>query len=191
VTQGPDATLTAGPVIRSSLALAALLALYGCGPRYVWVKDVSQDELNRDRYECERDMRAGALSFGTGIVGQINANEFMGRCFQAKGYTLRAVEDMQQSQAAAAAEASNKDQRTLCDYGCNFNYNADPACLAQCRRTYPLPGEGAHVSGNAEGGATHREGPNSPCVPAGPEDCIKDADGQIIKCPKCKFLTGP
>ncbi len=68
--------------MRCLLSLAALLAtIAGCGPRYIWVKNVSQDELNRDRYECERDMRAGVLSFGTGIVGQLNANDFMGRCF--------------------------------------------------------------------------------------------------------------
>jgi hypothetical protein len=55
------------------------------------VKNVSQDELNRDRYECERDARMSAGSFGTGLVGELNAQEFMGRCFQAKGYHLQAV----------------------------------------------------------------------------------------------------
>ena len=78
-------------------------------------------------------MSAG--SFGGGIVGQLNAEEFIGRCFQAKGYRLQPV--------------------------------------------------------NADGSVTHHEEPNAPCVPADPEDCLKSADGQIMKCPKCKWLTGP
>jgi hypothetical protein len=73
------------------LLVMSLGLLAACGPRYIWVKDVGQDELNRDRYECERDARMSAGSFGVGLVGQMNAEEFMGRCFQAKGYVLTAV----------------------------------------------------------------------------------------------------
>ena len=131
--------MTAGPVIRSSLALAAFLALCGCGPRYVWVKDVSQDELNRDRYECERDMRAGAMSFGTGIVGQINANDFMGRCFQAKGYRLQQVNRDGSIPADQLRVNPPRDpqgpKRAECINQCAANGNG-PDCFTGCRIMY-------------------------------------------------------
>lgn len=116
----------------------ALLSLAGCGPRYIWVKDVSQDELNRDRYECERDMRAGALSFGGGIAGQINANEFMGRCFQAKGYVLQPINAPPPDQSAyrPPQDVDINYQFGTCIESCSLN-SPGPACVDLCRKSYP------------------------------------------------------
>lgn len=120
-------------MLRRSLWLLLLPLLAACGPRYIWVKDISQDELNRDRYECERDMRAGAMSFGTGIVGQINADEFMGRCFQAKGYRrVDANEAQRQNEPGPDWYANNL---RLCNQSCAAN-NLGEACYGRCRMNW-------------------------------------------------------
>lgn len=115
---------------------ALLLPLASCGPRYVWVKDVPQEELTRDRYECERDMRAGAMSFGTGIVGQLNANDFMGRCFQAKGYRLQAVGEPQPAADPMRQYDFDAEGRAKCRDEC-LARDADGECYNACTARYP------------------------------------------------------
>jgi hypothetical protein len=44
-------------------------------------------DYNVDSYACEKDARQSGY-FGGGIVGQINFNEFEGRCMRARGWTL-------------------------------------------------------------------------------------------------------
>jgi hypothetical protein len=77
------------------LILAALaVSIVGChrapGDRQlVWVKDgASNADLQLALYECERDTRAAALSFGGGITGAAEAQAFAQRCMSAKGYSL-------------------------------------------------------------------------------------------------------
>ncbi len=105
------------------------LALLACGPRYQWVKNVSPEQARMDAYECERDMRAGANSFGTGIISrQMNADEFQARCFQAKGYTLQPI----------AEEPGNDRYRNnlrLCEQSCAAN-NLGPLCYERCRANW-------------------------------------------------------
>ena len=67
-----------------TLGVGALL-LAGCA-RFVWVKSgASQQDFQRDTYECERDMRQSGY-FGTGFAAAINAQNFQERCMVARGW---------------------------------------------------------------------------------------------------------
>jgi len=69
-----------------AIALTALLV--GCAPM-IWDKsDATQDDYNRDSYECEKDARQSGY-YGGGIAGSIEMRNFFKRCMTAKGYTLR------------------------------------------------------------------------------------------------------
>ncbi len=111
------------------LLVLSLMLLAACGTRYMWVKKVSQDELNRDRYECERDARMSAGSFGTGLVGAANAEDFIGRCFQAKGYVLKQVTE------SGMDPEWQESQRSGCRKSCAAN-NLGQACYDACARSY-------------------------------------------------------
>ena len=69
--------------------LCILLAIAAsCGPRMLWMKPgATEADFRRDSYECERDARQSGY-FGTGFVGQMNMEQFAGRCMRAKGYEL-------------------------------------------------------------------------------------------------------
>jgi hypothetical protein len=68
------------------LALLLTLAVPACAQVY-WTKPgFSPADWQRDRYECERDARMSVLSFGTGIVGALNEQDFFNRCLVAHGY---------------------------------------------------------------------------------------------------------
>jgi len=115
--------------LRLVLAVCALSA-FGCvGPQYVWVKHAPQDELTRDRYECERDTRAAASSFGPGLTGQLNAEQFMGRCFQAKGYTLQPIGDGSRPWGGMPPPQSEYE---ACVRQCESD-QATAACYTDCR----------------------------------------------------------
>jgi hypothetical protein len=70
------------------LLLCVLLA--SCANRNItWDKPGgSQQEFDKDKYECERDMRQSG-HFGGGLIGQKNADEFMKSCMRAHGYSER------------------------------------------------------------------------------------------------------
>ncbi len=73
----------------ATLALAGL-ALAACEGPDIWDKPgATQADFQRDAYECERDARMSAMSFGGGIAGAIEAKNFYRRCMVAHGYTLR------------------------------------------------------------------------------------------------------
>ena len=66
--------------------MSAFVSLSGCASSYTWEKPgASMDQMNKDFYECEKDMRQSGY-FGGGIVGEINAQKFHERCLIAKGY---------------------------------------------------------------------------------------------------------
>jgi hypothetical protein len=68
------------------LALVLLLLATACGPK-LWTKPgFSFEEWNRDRYECERDVRQSGY-YGGGLIGAINAQGFYDRCLSGHGYT--------------------------------------------------------------------------------------------------------
>lgn len=82
--------------LRLSVALAAAAALSGCAAggegtySYSWQKEgAGPAERQRDLYQCEADMRAGAASFGGGVGGAAQAEAFGQRCMVAKGWTLQ------------------------------------------------------------------------------------------------------
>jgi hypothetical protein len=72
------------------LGIVALGAIVGCADeRKLYRDNTSQADYNKDAYECERDTRMSAVSFGGGIVGSMNAKDFAIRCMQARGYEYR------------------------------------------------------------------------------------------------------
>jgi hypothetical protein len=59
-----------------------------CAPM-IWDKvGATQDDYNKDSYECEKDARQSGY-FGGGITGEINMRDFFKKCMVAHGYTLR------------------------------------------------------------------------------------------------------
>jgi hypothetical protein len=78
--------------MKRAVAVALLLVLGACS-HVVWDKPgATEEEFRRDAYQCERDARMSAGSFGGGLAGAINAQNFMERCMTyEKGYTKRKV----------------------------------------------------------------------------------------------------
>lgn len=63
------------------------VALAGCAKPTLWQNlNVSGDQAQRDLYECERDARMSLMSFGGGVLGEIEAKRFFERCMFSKGY---------------------------------------------------------------------------------------------------------
>jgi hypothetical protein len=73
---------------RILMAILCALTLTACAmPTYSWYRpNLTEAEWRRDSYDCERDARMSALSFGTSIVGQVQAERFAQRCMESKGY---------------------------------------------------------------------------------------------------------
>jgi len=76
-------------------AMAFLLAAGACAQSkdyLVWYKEGASDaDLQQAQYECERDTRMSAASFGPGPLGTANAQAFAQRCMNSKGFTLRSA----------------------------------------------------------------------------------------------------
>lgn len=71
--------------MRGLVAIVFCLALAGC--QTFWTKPgFNEADWNRDRYECDRDMRQSGY-FGTGLLGELNAQSFFESCLVAKGYS--------------------------------------------------------------------------------------------------------
>jgi hypothetical protein len=59
-----------------------------CAPM-IWDKSgATQDDYNKDSYECEKDAPQSGY-FGSGIVGGLNMRHFFQEWMVAHGYTLR------------------------------------------------------------------------------------------------------
>jgi len=55
----------------------------------IWDKSgATQDDYNRDSYECEKDARQSGY-YGGELVGKMNMRDFFKRCMVSRGYTLR------------------------------------------------------------------------------------------------------
>ncbi len=66
-------------------AAISLLIVTSC-QHVVWTKaGFNPADWNRDRYECERDMRQSGY-YGGGLVGEANAASFFASCLIARGY---------------------------------------------------------------------------------------------------------
>lgn len=71
--------------VRLVVAVGAALCLQACGAS-CWTRgNFTQSDWQRDRYECERDMRQSGY-YGSGIVGAMNAKGFFEECLEARGY---------------------------------------------------------------------------------------------------------
>jgi len=69
-------------------------ALAGCAKPMIWDKaGATQQEFNKDSYECERDMRQSGYYGQCGLViqamHQCSYQVFYQHCMVARGYTLR------------------------------------------------------------------------------------------------------
>jgi hypothetical protein len=70
-----------------AVSAIAFLCLVGCAQK-VWYKPgATQQDFAVDNYACEKDARQSGY-FGTGLVGQINFEDFQGRCMVAHGWSL-------------------------------------------------------------------------------------------------------
>jgi hypothetical protein len=65
-----------------------ILVCGGCAKPVIWGNpNVTDAQAQVDSYECERDARMSAPSFGRpGPVAQILAQRFQARCMASKGY---------------------------------------------------------------------------------------------------------
>ena len=69
------------------LLLASGIVLTSCAET-VWVESgATQADFKRDSYECERDTRMSAASFGGGFSGALGAQSFVERCMDVKGWS--------------------------------------------------------------------------------------------------------
>lgn len=66
------------------------LSVAGCGDDGVWTKQgATYADYRTASYECERDTRMSAVSFGTSILAQHYAQEFFAKCMNTRGFYLQ------------------------------------------------------------------------------------------------------
>src|SRR2546428_9726001 len=88
-----------------------LLGLSACAPM-VWDKrGATQQDYNKDSYECEKDARQSGC-FGGGVVGSMNMKAFFKQCMVAHGWTLRQESTESSLVPANASEKSQSNQTT-------------------------------------------------------------------------------
>lgn len=76
-----------------TIAAAGAVLLLGCetpqAPSGNWLKSgAGYQERNRDTYECEKDVRAAANTFGRSTA-PYEANDYFSRCMISKGWAWR------------------------------------------------------------------------------------------------------
>jgi hypothetical protein len=108
--------------MRRLLALLVVFAAVpACHPMH-WTKPgFSAGEFQRDTYECERDVRAGAASFGGNIFA---AQDFYNQCLAARGYSLV---------PAGVGLGSGAPTASECEAACTA-LDRGPDCFANCNR---------------------------------------------------------
>lgn len=75
---------------RTVILVGLALLLSGCATA-VWTKPgATQQDLAKDSYDCEKDMRQSGY-YGTGIIGAMNADGFEDRCMVAHGWRLQST----------------------------------------------------------------------------------------------------
>jgi hypothetical protein len=79
----------------SIIALSMALGVYGDGQIVLaagddwplWYRpNVTQEKLDQDTDECERDARLHSPSFGNSMIGAQRVDDLKTRCMKAKGY---------------------------------------------------------------------------------------------------------
>jgi hypothetical protein len=101
---------------RSALSALFVLGTILAGCATYWTKPgFNPADWNRDRYECERDMRQSGY-YGSGLFGAINAQNFFEECLVARGYYKTRRPDVAQAQERAVPDAptlSSNDARSI------------------------------------------------------------------------------
>jgi hypothetical protein len=103
-------------------AFLALLVLAGCAGQgeMIWHKEGAPPaDTNTALYECERDTRMSAASFSGGIQGAGEAQAFMGRCMNARGYYPVSASTLGPRRAVTYSRgvAYDADARVMCQVG--------------------------------------------------------------------------
>jgi hypothetical protein len=70
--------------------LLVIYLLVGCAPKMILVKDVSPDQLNRDRAECNLEGMKATIGLSESIFLEVERNKAISYCLQAKGYAYKA-----------------------------------------------------------------------------------------------------
>jgi hypothetical protein len=98
-------TLKTGVMNRFTVTLAFGLLLVGCA-RFIWVKPgASQQDFQRDAYECERDMRQSGY-FGSGVAAAIESQNFQERCMVARGWSKQRADGGASSEIRSGSASS-------------------------------------------------------------------------------------
>lgn len=122
--------------VREFLALfPPALLLAGCAQQ-AWVKDgATEQDLVRDRYACERDVRQSGY-YGDGLVGAVNMQGFFNRCMEAQGYSLQSVSSPQPAATTHSVEefrtgwpAAVRDCKETASTAANGFANAYQECM--------------------------------------------------------------
>jgi hypothetical protein len=130
-------TLKTRMMNRFTVTLAFGLLLAGCA-RFIWVKaGASQQDFQRDAYECERDMRQSGY-FGSGILGGIEAQNFQERCMVARDWSKQRADGGASSErrsGSASSEVRSQFQKQVAQmeqqiprpFPCDPGYQAFPS----------------------------------------------------------------
>jgi hypothetical protein len=114
-------------MISRFIALMCLLLVSSCAPQSVWVKPgASQADFQSDSYSCERDARQSVLSFGGGIVGAVQAQDFANRCMNTKGWSMVNKETHESSVASSQNLINSSHQKAIV---CRKSIFEDPKFL--------------------------------------------------------------
>ena len=118
-----------------TIAIASSVLLGGCAQTY-WTKPgFNAADWQRDNYECERDARMSAASFGGNVFSAV---DFFNRCLRAKGYyQARAVDAPGQPGISAEQQAINGRTGSADEISCTkrcWETDGGPACYAACER---------------------------------------------------------
>lgn len=74
--------------VTAATVAGLLLAACNQGPgERFYKKGATADDYSRDTYECERETRQVAASFGVGPAARSYAFDFMFKCMVARGYS--------------------------------------------------------------------------------------------------------
>lgn len=78
---------------RMFAVVVASIALASCAEQpWVWAQSGNAAmPLQQAQYECERDTRMSAASFGYGVMAQVYARDFAVRCMGSKGWYQQTV----------------------------------------------------------------------------------------------------
>jgi hypothetical protein len=76
-----------GQEMRFLKLIVLAIGLAACAQPSAWYKNgATQADFNRDAFDCEKTTRQVAYSFGGGLGGAMEADDFASRCMVARGW---------------------------------------------------------------------------------------------------------